>query len=813
MRFQSAHAKKTLSLTLSGVLLLGAVLPGASAADITPACDETYYATLDAYGGLVESSVVKSYRTYGSGTIVDYGAYEQVTNLSNDLVPSIENGKVSFSLTGDVPDRFYFEGKTDKPYKDFPWDISLSYKLNGVPTPAEKLAGGKGVVEITLDAVPSKKASEYSRNNLVLTAMSVFNGDDVLSLEAPGAQVQLVGNLYCVLYAALPGEEQHFTISVGTEDFTYDGMMLLAVPATLEQLEQVADLREVKDKTEESYDAITDSLDAILDSLEGMGGSLEAAASGLDQLNTARSSVSGGKGQVYDELDAALAATEALSDALAPLTGRALPAPETEEAAGEAEGEPAEGQEAEAPAEDAFPGHLPTAQQAVTDLNALLNEVSGGVSALRPEVEESRRILQNIQSDLAELQERLNDEDTKSKDLGRLSEDLSKELKDLESSLDKLSRALGNTRSISKVSGVDVSGSISIQGMTPAQIKGYLRQAEQAHSQYEANRDALAAAGITSFSAFLQAPAPYGAGLDAGTAAQLETLYNRRDEINEQLKQLDTANAAVDDVIGGVNDRLDEVNEMIDDLAQPAGTVCRDLTGVVSTLAELADLMADITGDETDLSESVTTLQDAAALTLRLSGSVEDAIGHTEELTEILNTYEPSLQQAITDSVTVVDGAAQALTQVSSALRSAKDLLQTTGPSLDSGTRQSLSGISDALRKASGSTGNTQAVRDALDVVEGLIDDEWNTHTGETNNILLMDASAPPESMTDSRNGSTASIQYVMRTQEIKEAEAEGTAPQEQAQAESSTFWSRILTMLTDIWAAIVSFFHRGSGN
>ena len=50
MRFQSAHAKKTLSLTLSGVLLLGAVLPGASAADITPACDETYYATLDAYG-------------------------------------------------------------------------------------------------------------------------------------------------------------------------------------------------------------------------------------------------------------------------------------------------------------------------------------------------------------------------------------------------------------------------------------------------------------------------------------------------------------------------------------------------------------------------------------------------------------------------------------------------------------------------------------------------------------------------------------------------------------------------------------------
>ena len=93
-------------------------------------------------------------------------------------------------------------------------------------------------------------------------------------------------------------------------------------------------------------------------------------------------------------------------------------------------------------------------------------------------------------------------------------------------------------------------------------------------------------------------------------------------------------------------------------------------------------------------------------------------------------------------------------------------------------------------------------------MIDGLIDDEWTSHTGEDNNLLLMDASAPPESLTDSRNENTASIQYVMRTQEIRRAEAPEPAPAEEAQAEESTLWSRILAMFSDIWAAVASFFH-----
>lgn len=104
-----------------------------------------------------------------------------------------------------MPKTFYFEGKTARPFEKLPWTISLHYAMNGVTMKAEDLAGKTGVAEITIDAIPNKAASAYAQNNYTLEAMAVFNQDDILSLEAPGAQVQLIGNLRAVLFIGLPG--------------------------------------------------------------------------------------------------------------------------------------------------------------------------------------------------------------------------------------------------------------------------------------------------------------------------------------------------------------------------------------------------------------------------------------------------------------------------------------------------------------------------------------------------------------------------------------------------------------------------------
>ena len=177
---------------------------------VSPVYDEAYYAMTDYYGNLTEGSVVKSYLTNGYSTLTDYGQYDEVLNLTDGTVPSSAGGMTTFRFdAGTAPSHFYFEGKTTRPFEALPWTLAVSYKLNGVPTRAEELAGKTGVVEINLDAIPNPDAIEYARNNYTLEAMAIFNQDDILSLEAPGAQVQLIGNLRAVLFIGLPGEECH----------------------------------------------------------------------------------------------------------------------------------------------------------------------------------------------------------------------------------------------------------------------------------------------------------------------------------------------------------------------------------------------------------------------------------------------------------------------------------------------------------------------------------------------------------------------------------------------------------------------------
>ena len=311
------------SCALSALMVLGFIPAAAIGDGVTATYDEAYYAMTDYYGNLTDGSVVKSYRTNGIATLTDYGDYDEIINLTDGTVPARNGGMTTFRLDEKaLPGTFYFEGKTTKPFQQLPWTISMSYTLNGVPTKAEDLAGQAGVVEIRLDIVPNGRASEYARNNYTLEAMAIFNQDDILSLEAPGAQVQLIGNLRAVLFLGLPGEECHYTIRVGSEDFSFGGMTFLMVPATLSQLAEIAKLSERKDDLEENYNKLSGSIDSLLDAMTAMTGSLNASANGLEQLNKARGIFSDGKGVIYSGTDALREDLSNLADVLEPVEGQ-----------------------------------------------------------------------------------------------------------------------------------------------------------------------------------------------------------------------------------------------------------------------------------------------------------------------------------------------------------------------------------------------------------------------------------------------------------------------------------------------------------
>ena len=427
------------SCALAALMALGSIPAAAIDDGVTATYDEAYYAMTDYYGNLTDGSVVKSYRTNGIATVTDYGDYDEVINLTDGTAPSQTGGKTVFQLDeSDLPNTFYFEGKTAKPFAQLPWTLSVSYTLNGVPTKAEDLAGKTGVVEINLDAVPNEGASEYARNNYTLEAMAVFNQDDILSLEAPGAQVQLIGNLRAVLFIGLPGEECHYTIRVGSDDFSFGGMTFLMVPATLSQLEEITKLSERKDDLEENYNKLSGSMDSLLDAMAAMTGSLNASANGLDQLNQARNIFSNGKGSIYSGTDALRADLSNLADVL----------------------EPVENQ-------------ITALSKTITSSKATLNSMVDTVKNLRDDLEDVEDALEDLRDGKGDLKAVL------------------RASGDLQSSLNSLRKALGDTSA-------SVPEEPVIKPGTGTELKEQMKQVVQLHGIYEKAEAGSAEAFFTS---------------------------------------------------------------------------------------------------------------------------------------------------------------------------------------------------------------------------------------------------------------------------------------------------------------------------
>ncbi len=950
------------ALVLAAALTASCTVPAAAEPirdGVTPTYDEAYYATLDYYGNLLEGSVVKSYALNGADSLTDYGTYDEVVNLTDRTAAVQGEGETSFQFSGAAPDRFYFEGKTRQPFQDLPWTVTLRYTLNGVPAKAEDLAGQQGVVEILLDIVPNENAGDYARYNYTLEAMALFNQDDILSLEAPGAQVQLVGNLRTVLFLALPGEEQHFTIRVGSNDFSFGGLTVLMVPATLAQLEEIAKLSQRKDDLEDDYNALSGSLDNLLDALNNIQNGLYASAKGLDQLDAARQTFAGGKGVLYEDTDLLRGDLSNLADILEPVQERV--------------------------------GIL---SQTVTDSTTVLNELTDTTLTLQTQLAELENALRGLEEGTDDV-----------KHVVRLAANL-------EDSLLSLERALGGThisggsistnssalvKKVKDVHGVYAAddpdaffaGMLALQGKSQAEIQGIqnllgidestaaaIGKQEEWKTANAAKKqmDGLHAAKENgmSFQGFCeqlpgvsesqakqmndlwiiyssggnlnnssggsekppQSPAPKpeepkpekpkpeepkpeppapenpapepsedtetpenpdantpepeepdsgqaDAGKTQGTSSAED---GARHQISDSLLLNDPENGGEsggdssessgsegddlpsednppsegnpeegdtpaegdtpsegnpeegdtpaegdtpgednpdkedepkppdsggsDQTVGGavmdiITSGIDNATAQIDRIQSSLTNSLNEIKGPAATVAgNLADVCA-------QLNTLIPLLDDAGDVSAALRQSSETLrtlLTSVDNLRGVLNGYEPVLQEALANAGTLSASAAATIRDTETLLANAENLAQSTGAPLDEGTRQSLRGLSSALRQTAKALATTGEVKTAKNTITDIIEDTWNEYTGDINNLLLMDATAEPVSLTDERNPTPSSVQVLIRTQEIKTDEAEKKA-ETAAEKPSTTFWDRVSRMFQDFWQAIAGIF------
>ena len=278
--------------------------------------DETMYVNLDVYGKAQKVNVVKSCSLNGVTDFTDYGNYLAVENMSTQDEPQLGEGEVVWKLPPDRRERFYYKCTLDQEQTALPWNFDVSYKLNGVPTDGEKLAGASGLVEIHIKAEPNEQADLYYRNNMLLLVAVPVDMSKCFSVEAEGSQTQNMGELTAVVFTALPGEEGDYTVRIGSDSFETTGVIMAMTPVTVEDLEHIKDLKEAKDTWQDAGDELYDSLEQMAQSIEDMRGGVDQMQSGLNAAENARQKWSSSKDAILAGNDRSLESLRAMSGQL-----------------------------------------------------------------------------------------------------------------------------------------------------------------------------------------------------------------------------------------------------------------------------------------------------------------------------------------------------------------------------------------------------------------------------------------------------------------------------------------------------------------
>ncbi|MCA0970528.1 YhgE/Pip domain-containing protein [Halobacillus litoralis] len=189
---------------------------------------EVIYATLDANGGQEDMYVVNNFTVNEPGNIVDYGSYTSVHNLTN-LEEITQNGeKVEVPVEGD---EFYYQGNLKE--KALPWDVNVSYKLDGEAISPDELAGKDGALEVQIDTARNEQANDVFFNHYLMQITLQLDSSIFDKIEAEGGTIANAGKDRRVTFTVMPENEGSFVMTADVTDLEMEPIEFAAVPSSM----------------------------------------------------------------------------------------------------------------------------------------------------------------------------------------------------------------------------------------------------------------------------------------------------------------------------------------------------------------------------------------------------------------------------------------------------------------------------------------------------------------------------------------------------------------------------------------------------
>ncbi|MBP3285048.1 MAG: hypothetical protein J6M02_06070 [Clostridia bacterium] len=274
--------KRIFAIFLSGMVFMSGFSTSFAALPVER--KETVYVNLNYDGTVDEINVFNDCHVADKISFEDYGEYESVQNLTDRS--EIKKDDEKYIVNAGGASRFLYSGKVgNEKAVNIPWNIKVTYYLNGLTINPHELLHKSGLVKIEVEITPNTSADAFYRNNYMLEATASYDMSQYTSVSSKEAIELVTGNTKTLMFIALPGQETSFAIEIGSDDFEMDGLIFAMVPLEGDIFEELADLTEDKDDIESAAKAMNRSMDIIFDSMEQMNPALSELKGGLAKLN------------------------------------------------------------------------------------------------------------------------------------------------------------------------------------------------------------------------------------------------------------------------------------------------------------------------------------------------------------------------------------------------------------------------------------------------------------------------------------------------------------------------------------------------
>lgn len=282
--------------------------------------DEAIYGKLGANGVLKDMYVVNTFHDTKPGTIIDYGDYTNVRNLSNlSDIKQTDGNKVRFKAEkGD--DDFYYQGDIDS--QPLPWDIDISYKLDGKEVAPDQLAGKNGSLELQIKTSGNDDADPAFFENYMMQISLTLDPVNFEKIQAPDANKAKSGKDTILTFTVMPEKEETFIVTADVTDFEMDPIDISATPASMPIDDP--DLGDVKSDMKSLSDAIKE----INGGVDDLSGGISDLNDGATELSNGSSSYLDGINQLDQSSGELVAGSSEINDVLQQVAGAVQGAPD-----------------------------------------------------------------------------------------------------------------------------------------------------------------------------------------------------------------------------------------------------------------------------------------------------------------------------------------------------------------------------------------------------------------------------------------------------------------------------------------------------